>query len=301
MLKRSRSNLVSTWLKNTSTILWGLTFKPAGLRKRSTKVLVPVAILLVGLGLTWFTCSQYLTIQLSLSQAFEPIVQPPPDKNNQRGLSIQLNGVDGDKAIIGFSFPQMRAEEGGIFHFGESSSEELALTPRTRDEIRKNISNLDPQKWEVLTKLPSPIFRFNLDLVSGEDSPNKAKKASHFIVTVPGAGTQKVMPGQEIRLGQDLQVDHISETLASAKIELVYGNGMYMNFFDKNGNFISQATGTLNVQPTFFTRCSVLASIWVLLLALLTLLKKTLLASKDFEEIQNHFKLRKTKSTQSSR
>jgi hypothetical protein len=284
--------------KTTSKILRVLKPKPAGLRKQSAKFIIPLGILVASFGLTWFTCSQYLTIDLNLSQAFEPVVQPPPSKDNGRGLSVQLNGVDGDKAVIGFLFPQIGVEADGMFKLGESSSEELALTPKTRDEIRKNLSNLDPQKWEVLTKLPSPIFRFNLNLVSGKDSPNNAKKASHFVVTVAGAGTQKVMPGQEIPLGQNLEVEDISQTLASSKIDLVYGNGMYMNFFDRNGSFISQATGILNVRPTFLTRCSVFISIWVLLLGLIALFKRTLLASKEFEDIQHHFKPGKAKSTQ---
>jgi hypothetical protein len=203
-------------------------------------------------------------------------------------MAIQINGVDGDKAILGFSWKK-RADGGP--GFGERSSEKLLLTPKKLDEIRKNLSNLDPQKWEILTKLPSPIFRFDLDLISDETSPNNSKKASYLLLKAPGGDVQKLKAGQKVSFARDLQVEDISRTLTRSRIDLVYQHGMYMNFFTEKGKLISQATGAIVIRPTLPTQASVLVSIWVLLLGLIALVKKTLLSSIDFEDIRNHYRL----------
>jgi hypothetical protein len=64
-----------------------------------------------------------------------------------------------------------------------------------------------------------------------------------------------------------------------------------MNFFTEKGKLISQATGAIVIRPTLPTQASVLVSIWVLLLGLIALVKKTLLSSIDFEDIRNHYRL----------
>ena len=223
-------------------------------------------------------------MEWSLSEVFESTAQPPP------GPAIQLNGIDGGKAIIGASFVR---EKDGRIGFGTTTGEKLSLTPKKVDEIQANLRRLDPQKWEVLTKLPSPIFRYRLHLLSDTESPNNGKKSSYFLLKVGMRAVQKVMPGQRILLGEDFQVEDISDYLGISKLDLVYKDGMYMTFFDPKGQFISQATGRIIIEPTSFTRGSVFVSLLVIILALLHLLKNIFLAPKDFEEIKAYYQREK--------
>jgi hypothetical protein len=263
--------------------------------KFSTPLLLLICLGLTCSALTWFICSQYLTMRLDFSQAFESTIQPPPTKDNSKGLSVQINGVDGGKAIFGFVMPQIIRRDSGEVEFieGESISEKLALTPRKQEEIEENLSQLDPQKWQVLTELPSPIFRYNLDLISNQESLNSAKKQSYFLVAVARHNAQRVMPGQEYALGRNLEIGDISRRLAATKIDLVYGTGvmgMYMNFYDKRGEFISQATGTLVITPTVWTKGAVFVGWGLLLLVLITLLLRILLIPKNFKEAIDYYK-----------
>jgi hypothetical protein len=227
-------------------------------------------------------------MELNLAQAFESTIQPPP---TQEGVSIQLNGVNGDKAIIRFRMPKIVRDKTGQVESvtDRSGSERLSLTPKKREEIQASLSALDPQKWQILTKLPSPIFTYSLDLISDKTSPNNAKKVSRFLVTVANRDSEELTPGGTLRLGDDLQINEISEVLASAKLDLAYDMGMYMNFFSKTGEFVSQATGTIIIKPTFFTRLSMFLGVWVLVLALIKLFKETILASNDFKQIKDHY------------
>ena len=182
------------------------------------------------------------------------------------------------------------------FERRENSSEKLVMTSRTKEQIQENLRELDPQQWQVLTKLPSPIFRYNLSLINYLAVPKNSKIESFFLVTLASDDTQRVMPGQEIALRHNLQIEDISSTLASTNVDLVYGAGdfgMYWNLYDKKGKFISQATGTIVIKPTFWTRVSIFVGVWIFLLGLVALLKKTLLVSKDFEEIKVHYKRQK--------
>ena len=257
------------------------------------KISLTLIILLLCVILTWITCSKYLTMELNLSQAFKSTESPT--KGNSQGSSIQINGVDGGKAVIGFTIPRITRKGSGEIEFGvkEATSESLALTPKKQEEIKANLSELDPQRWQVLTKLPSPIFRYNMKLISDLESPNVPKKISHFLVTRSDGNNQKLMPGQKIILGNSLQIEDISRTLSTTKIDLVYRAGvmgMYMNFYDKDGKLVSQATGKIDINPTFFTVLTVFVGIWVILLGFVTLLKNTFLVSKEFEQIIDHFK-----------
>jgi hypothetical protein len=103
------------------------------------------------------------------------------------------------------------------------------------------------------------------------------------------------MPGQEFTLGRNLEIGDISRRLAATTINLIYGTGalgMYMNFYDKKGEFISQATGTIIIKPTLWTIGAVFVGGWLLLLGLKTLLIRTLLVPKDLKQIMDYYKRR---------
>jgi hypothetical protein len=195
---------------------------------------------------------------------------------------------------VGFQVPEVADKDGKIeWSHREGSSEELTLTPKKLEEIQANLRDLDPQKWQLLTKLPERLFRFNLLMFSDTTSPNNAKKESYFLVTVPiNSAQKKVMPGEKFLLGKSLEIQEIAKVVADIKINLVYGMGMYMTFFSKNGELISQATGRMVIEPTFGVQASVFLGVWVMLVALVALLKKTLLIPREVGEVTRHYKRR---------
>jgi hypothetical protein len=206
------SKYISAIAQNLMSIAQGLVSMTVGLAKQMGKFSAPLVLLLVVLVSTWLICSQYLTIVLKFNQAFESTIQPPPSKANSEGLSVQVNGIDGGKLILGFLMPKVESNDSGQKEFipVEKASEKLALTPKTQEEIQEKLSQLDPQKWQVLTKLPSPIFSYNLDLVSDLTSPNGAKKSSYFLVTALLA---------DVRMAAHRRVERLGETRAPGVAE----------------------------------------------------------------------------------
>ena len=251
----------------------------------------PLLILALVSISTTYICSSYLTLDIDFNQAYDVVVQQPPTKENSEGLSIKLNGLDGGKAIIGFRPPNFKHENGNVrIEEKEKSSENLILSPKKSDEIQAKLSELNPQKWQVLTNLPSPIFKYNLNIYSDPRSPNNAKISSYYLIRNSKGVDVKLIPGQQIQLGSHLRIDEISREIALTNISLVYEHGIYMNFYDRDGKLISQATGTIIINPTLLTIISVFVGIWVVLLGLLKLLKETLLLPNDVKQIKDRYK-----------
>ena len=253
--------------------------------KRVRKFCLPAFVLVV-LFATWHICSKYLTLELDISQAFDTTVPPPP--GNSEGLSVKFGGPGGS-IILGMSMPRYLTNSSGKVigvEQNELASESLALTPKKLEEIQSSLNSLDPEKWEILTKLPAPIFRFNLYLLSYKKSVLSDKKFTYFHIIGASGKTNNLAPGQSSELGKGLQIGEISQSLASTKIDIIYTiPGSYTSHFDANGRFISQATGEIIIKPTWFAICSVAVGVWIVLLALLKLIKETLLLPKELDHL----------------
>lgn len=259
---------------------------------------IPLVVFLLSMNVALVICNGFLSMALDLPQAFETVNAPPPSPKDSSGVSIQINGIDGGRLILGLPMPHRDVGDSGksAMRWDGYVSERLHLTPKKLRDIESSLNNLDPKKWEILTKLPSPIFRFDLHLFSDSLSPNMTKKISSFLLTTARGDTATVLPGHSIILGRDLQLDDISKTLASTKLDMSYRIGImaqYMAAYDKGGKFVSNATGTIFVLPTIFTGVVVFSAVILLVLSTIAVLKRTLLLSKDFREIEEFFEDKK--------
>ena len=176
-------------------------------------------------------------------------------------------------------------------------------TPKTLEQIKAGLNQLDLEKWAQMSKLPSPIFGFNLSLKSEPTSPNNLKKISYFLIYVGSAQTNKVMPGEEIVFARNVSINRLTDVLSSTKVGFFYQRDS-TNFFatmaayDKSGNFISQSTGTLKFRPGWVTRGFMFLGVWAFIIGLCVLLKQTLLIGKQLKEA--HAKLQPQTSTKST-
>jgi hypothetical protein len=237
-----------------------------------SKFLVPIVFIFVA-----FLLSRYLTyrctVTLDFSQVFKSSIQQPPQ------LMIPINGVEGDKAIIGFNFPN-----------STSSSEELTVTEKNLDEIRSSLNNIETQQWQIVTNLPSTILRFNATLYSSLSSPNNAKKISYFLITDSDGVEYKILPGENRQLINNISISNLPEGFSKLKIKMIYENRLYQVFLDKNGQLVSQATGKLVLRPTGITQLWIFFVSWAFIAVLFSLLKQTALLSKDFKEALSFFR-----------
>lgn len=233
---------------------------------------VPLVIVFVFLLFSLGVIS-YLTLRLDLSKIFKTTPQPAPTPATG-GLSVKIAGVDGDSAVVGFRFPK-----------SASSSEEILFTGKNLEEIELGLNKIETDRLEGLTNLPSTVFRFNVSLISYPDSPNKAKKASYFLVTDSSGVVQKVFPGESLTFIKNVKIGDLPSILSASDIKLVYENGMYQNFYDTEGNLVSQATGELVVKPTPLVQLLIILGVWAFIIALLALIKQTILSSQDVNAI----------------
>lgn len=237
------------------------------------KVALPLIIIFVAALLSLYFISAYFTLRLDLSKVFKTSVQPAPSPATG-GISVRLGGIDGDSAIIGFQFPAT-----------DNSSEDIPFTEKNLEEIRSSLTSIESDQIEFLTGLPASIFRFNLYLVSYKDSPNKAKKASYFLVRDSSGSATKVLPDQSVMLAKNITLDNLVNVISLKTISLIYTNGMYQNFYDQGGNIVSQATGELVIKPTVKIQFLIFLGLWTFIIAFLTLLKQTIGSSKDLQDV----------------
>lgn len=242
------------------------------------KFLVPTVILAIVFLVAWFLISNF-SLKLDFSQAFKSNVQPPPQPPSN-GISLVLNGVAGDHAVVGFTFPSSSTT---------TSSEDLIVEQKNLDEIVTGLNKIETEQWEFLTNLPASIFRFDVILNSYPNSPNNTKKASYYLVTDQNGVVHKVLPGENITLAHDFKIADLTIALSKVHIKLVYDNGMYQNFYDPQGKLVSQATGALSIKPTLFLQLLIILGVWVFLVAFLLLVKQTILSSQDVKEITGFF------------
>lgn len=238
------------------------------------KFLAPL-ILLFAVVLIFLSLVRYFTLRLDLTSAFNIQVTP---QTPQDGIFIKLNGVDGDSAIVGISTSESGA------------SEEIEFTGKNLDNIKAGLNKFQLGQWEFMTKLPEAAFRFNVYLLSDSDSPNKAKKIGNFVVSVASGTPFSIPPGKYRLLGNNVPIAEISETIENTNIKLVYEDGWYNAFYDEQGNFISQSTGTLVLKPTVFTQLLMVIGVWTFAIAFIALTKQTLLLGKDILETVDYLR-----------
>ena len=237
------------------------------------KFILPAIIVAVTLLISYLIWTS-LELDLDITQVFNSNPTPAPSGN--AGLSITLKGVDGDSAQVGFM------PTGG-------DSESAAMTSKTSEQLQKSLGRVDFAQWQSLTNLPTSIFRFNAYLVSATSSPNNSKKVSYFLVT-QGSIQTRIAPGGAMELVHDFDLSNLPKLLAGTEIKLGYENGMYMNFFDKNGNFVSQSTGQVQIRTTFFTKILIFFGVWAFVVGALTLAKQTLVSGKDWYDTFSQLK-----------
>ncbi len=259
-----------------------------GFRKRVARIWVPFSIIGFSFLLSWYLCASFLTMEWSFDKVFDTTAQDPPTGT----MTIQINGAHGGVLNLGETPPTLTTNSltGKVdgFNWNTTPSEKSTLTPKKLNEIKVALGTLDPQKWAVLTKLPSPIFRYNLALLSDRT----ANWESYQVTVGNDYPIKDVKPGDEIVLGDRLQVEDISQTLASTKISLIYtmGTGTVMSTYDSNGKFVSHTTGMIVIHPTFMTEVFVFAGTWTILLGFLKLMKETMLFPKDLDEVKQYYK-----------
>src|SRR5258708_6411192 len=110
---------------------------------------VPLIIVVIVLLLS-ITVISRLGMRLDFSKVFKTTVQPAPTPETG-GISTKLQGVAGDSAIVGHQFPN-----------SASSSEEIPFTGKNLTEIESGLTQIETDHWEVLTNLPSTVFRFDV-------------------------------------------------------------------------------------------------------------------------------------------
>lgn len=245
------------------------------------KILVPIVLILVPALVIAWCLSSLFSLKLDFTQAFKPETSPVPDPDNG-GVSLRLNGVDGDSAIIGFRFPN-----------SQDGSEQLSVTEKNLEEIKSGLSRFEINRWEFLTNLPVEVFRFDIFLHSFPTSPNNAKGASYYLVTKPNGEVTKVLPGEKFQLARGAEVENLPNILAQTNIKLVYEHGLYQNFYDVDGFLVSQATGELIIKPTVLIQLLIIFGAWIFVVAFLTLLKQTILSSRDLQEVIDFLKINK--------
>lgn len=242
------------------------------------KLLAPTLILGAVFLLSWFLTNRF-SLKLDFSQAFKSNTQPPPQPASG-GISVVLNGVAGDHAVVGFTFPSDSTT---------TSSENLAVEQKNLDEIVAGLNQIETEQWEFLTNLPASIFRFDVILNSYPNSLNNAKKASYYLVTDQNGVVHKVLPGENITLAHGFKIADLTAALSKVHIKLVYDNGMYQNFYDPQGQLVSQATGALSIKPTIFLQLLIILGVWAFVVAFLLLVKQTILSSQDVREVIDFF------------
>lgn len=233
--------------------------------KYGTPMSIVFIFLMSGLGVIW-----YLTLRMDLSRVFKTTVQPPPP------MAIKLQGVDGDSAIIGFG-----SREG---------SEKVPFVGKNLAEVKAGLSKIQIDQLEFITSITSTVFRFDVWIVSYPDSPDNAKKVSYFEVVDSEGVVNKIAPGKSLKIIRSSKMDDLADIISATDIKLVYENGLYQNFFDEDGNLVSQATGELVVAPAPLTQLFVFLGVWAFIVGLLFLVKQTLLSSKDLKEILEFIK-----------
>lgn len=245
------------------------------------KLLIPITILFAAFLLACWIVS-YLTLRLDFSKIFSATVLPAPTPDTD-GLSIHINGTDGDFAVVGFAAP------GAELTFPERISEEIVIEGKNLDEIRTALNAIEVEKFEFLTLLPSSVFRFDIYLRNDTSSPNNAKKISHYVIS-QGGTSRKLLPGAHIALARNAKFDDLSKTLTSMQIALVYQHGLYQSFYDSTGKLVSQATGTLVIKPTMFVQFLVFLASWTFVIALFTLFKETILSGREATSLLEYLK-----------
>jgi|SRR3989344_1005354 len=207
------------------------------------------------------------TFTLDFSDSFTATPQPAPK------LSIKLNGVSGDSAIVGFDgFEEPR------------SAEELIITPGALEKLKNHLDGSALERWEFFSKLPTSIFKFKAWIVSDTNSPNNAKKASYFLVTIGSSDPEKILPGSKIPLTGNFGIQDLLLAIPTIKTELYY-NGFFNNFYSAEGDFVSQATGKLVIKPSSFTIFIILLGSWLLALSFVGLVKQTIITSGDLDPV----------------
>lgn len=223
----------------------------------------PGLSILIILILILFVCFYvYFSFTFDFSEAFVAMPQPPPQ------IAVTLRGIAGDSAVVGPSF-------------GTSTpAEELTLTAQSVTQLKTRFNDIDLARWELITKLPPSIFKFKVWVISDIDSPNKAKKASYFLVTIGTGVSQKIMPGTKIPLESTYSIQDITTTIPSINIKLYY-DSFYNNFYNQQDTFVSQATGKLIVVPNWSTVLILLIGSWVLVVGFIELIKHSIEAATD--------------------
>jgi hypothetical protein len=238
------------------------------------KFAAPILILFLVILSFVLLCSRF-KLELDFSKVFD-VNLPPADPGTPQ---VRINGVAGDSLVISFPIKQTKG------------AEELTVTKKNLEEIERGLDNLEFQRWESLTNLSSSLFRFNVNLYSDLKSPNNAKKASYYLITLLDGREQKVLPGHSFELSSGSKFEDLSENLSKIKIKLVYDMGMMSNtFYDEKGQFVSQSTGKIAIGMTSLTKLWIFLGVWAFWVGLIALVKQTLLSSVDFRDIYNFFK-----------
>ena len=236
------------------------------------KLLIPAILIALSFLLGMFLTKVY-TLRIDLPKAFQTNPAPPPT------IGIKLNGVDGDSADIGFNFPQ-----------NATGSEKLKITDKNVEEIKAALSAAEFEKWDTMTKLPSAFFTFDLLIYSSPIAPNNGKKDTKFQATTLGGKDIQIFPGQTVRIGEGFKFQNLDEMLSRMQLTLIStGTPIYQVFYDKNGNFVPQSTGTLIIRPSSFSQILINAASLALIVALFSLLKTLVLSGKDVKNFIEHF------------
>jgi len=127
-------------------------------------------------------------------------------------------------------------------------------------------------------------------LYSHLGSPNNSKKISYYLVTDFHGIAHKVLPGEKIMLARNSKIGDLPTTLSRVGIDLIYENGLYQNFYDKDEEFVSQATGSLLIKPTALLQVMLFFGAWVFVIAALLLVKQTVMSSSDLKEMLVYLK-----------
>lgn len=225
-----------------------------------------------------FLLTNKFTLELDFSKIFKPIPSSSPQPQTG-GMSVRLRGVDGDFADVGFKFPQEK-----------TSLEGLKIEEKNINEIKQSLNNLEIDQWEFLTNLPKSIFRFDITLDNSTSSPNNGKSGSYYLVNQVSGSQLKIFTGQKDTIIQSVRLENLPEELSKTKIELLNDGGIYHKFYDKEGNFISQSTGSLIIKPTIFLQFLIIFASLVFVTTTLVLLKQIIMSARDVNEVINYFK-----------
>lgn len=221
------------------------------------------------LWLTALTSSSLFTLKLDLNSAYKPIPQI-----GETALGLTVLGTDSSKIV--FNVASFDSFDSKKMKFNPSIAEKLILTSKTQKEIEEVLDQSELEKWETLSVVP--IFKYNLSLLN---TPTSTNQWFYFLVQNENSSLIEILSGNREYIQQNFQVKNLVKVLSNISISTASASGFSLAVYDENGNFISSASGTLIIEPTFSTKIYIFITLWVFILASLTAIKKTITLSNE--------------------